>query len=92
MQVMITHGNMRRSKVFHVSPWQIGLMASALFAVLLLAAGVVYHTVFLKAAREGWPVVSGLVKVIGRDDVAQRERYLRENLDAMARKVGEMQA
>ena len=92
MQVMITHGNMRRSKVFHVSAWQIGLMASALLAVLLLVAAVVYHAVFLKAAREGWPVVSGLVQMIGRDDGAQRERYLRENLDAMARKVGEMQA
>ncbi len=27
-----------------------------------------------------------------RDEFAQRDRYLRENVDAMAQKVGEMQA
>jgi murein DD-endopeptidase MepM/ murein hydrolase activator NlpD len=48
--------------------------------------------VFLKAAREGWPVVSPLVRLIVRDEVAQRDRFMRENLDAIAQKVGEMQA
>ncbi len=47
---------------------------------------------FQKAAREGWPVVSTLVRFVVRDEIAQRERFLRENLDAMAQKVGEMQA
>ena len=60
--------------------------------MIALISGTVYHIVLLKAAREGWPVVSQVVRMVGRDEVAQRERYLRENLDAMARKVGEMQA
>ena len=51
-----------------------------------------YHVIFLKVARESWPVVGQLVQTVGRDEAAQRDRYLRENLDAMARRIGEMQA
>ena len=32
------------------------------------------------------------MKLVVRDEFAQRDRFMRENLDAMARKVGEMQA
>jgi hypothetical protein len=41
--------------------------------------------VFLKAAREGWPVVSQLVRLVVRDGFAQRDRFMRENLDARPR-------
>jgi murein DD-endopeptidase MepM/ murein hydrolase activator NlpD len=33
-----------------------------------------------------------LVRLIVRDEIAQRDRFMRDNLDAMAQKVGEMQA
>jgi murein DD-endopeptidase MepM/ murein hydrolase activator NlpD len=92
MQVLITHGSMARSRVLHFNRWQLGLALAALIAVLTLLSGTVYHFVFLKAAREGWPVVSQIVKLVVRDEFAQRDRFMRENLDAMAQKVGEMQA
>jgi murein DD-endopeptidase MepM/ murein hydrolase activator NlpD len=60
--------------------------------VTLLLSGAIYHFVFVTAAREGWPVVSQVVKLVVRDEFAQRDRFLRENLDVMAKKVGEMQA
>ena len=92
MQVLITHGSMARSRVLHFNRWQLGLALAGLIAVLTLVSGTVYHFVFLKAAREGWPVVSQIVKLVVRDEFAQRDRFMRENLDAMAQKVGEMQA
>ena len=58
---------------------------------MLLAAGL-YHWVFLKGARERWPVVGTLVRFVVQDEFEQRDRFMRENLDAMARKLGEMQA
>jgi hypothetical protein len=58
----------------------------------MMLSGTIYHFVFLKAAREGWPVVSQIVRLVVRDEFAQRDRFMRENLDAMAQKVGEMQA
>ena len=59
---------------------------------ILLMSGAIYHYFFLKAAREGWPVVSQLVKLVVHDESAQRDKIMRENLDAMAQKVGDMQA
>jgi murein DD-endopeptidase MepM/ murein hydrolase activator NlpD len=92
MQLLITHGSMARTRVLQFARWQLVLALLLLAFFLMLVSGAVYHFVFLKAAREGWPVVSPLVRLIVRDEIAQRDRFMRENLDAMAQKVGEMQA
>ena len=92
MQIMITHGSLAHTRVLQFNRWQLGLALAALVAVLMLLSGAVYHFIFLKAAREGWPIVSQVVRLVVRDEFAQRDRFLRENLDAMAQKVGEMQA
>ena len=92
MQILITDSTLLRTRALHFKRWQLGLLALVLAAVLMLVSGAVYHFVFLTAAREGWPVVSQLVKLVVRDELAQRERVMRENLDAMASRVGEMQA
>src|SRR4051794_10352419 len=60
--------------------------------MLMMLAACLYHWVFLKGAREGWPVVGTLVRLVVKDEFEQRDRFVRENLDAMARKLGEMQA
>lgn len=92
MQIMITHGSMARTRALHFSRWQVLAALAGLAALLVLLSGTVYHFVFLKAVRDGWPVVSQLVRPIVQDELHQRERYMRDNLDAMAQKVGEMQA
>ncbi len=92
MQILITHGTLARSRVLYLRRWQLVAGALAGVALLMLASGAIYHYFFLQAAREGWPVVSQLVRWVVRDDLAQRERFMRENLDAMAQRVGEMQA
>jgi len=92
MQILITHGSLARTRVMHFNRWQLLGALFALVVVLTLLSGTVYHFVFLKAAREGWPVVSQVVKLVVRDEFAQRDRFMRENLDAMATRVGEMQA
>jgi murein DD-endopeptidase MepM/ murein hydrolase activator NlpD len=58
----------------------------------MLGAAGMYHWVFVKGAREGWPVVGDILKLVVKDEFEQRDRFMRENLDAMARKLGEMQA
>ena len=92
MQIMITHSAMARTRVLRFERWQLLFAAVAMALVLMLTSGAVYHFLFLKASREGWPVVSQLVRWVVRDDLAQRERYMQQNLDAIARRVGEMQA
>lgn len=92
MQLLITHGHLARTRLLQFQAWQLVMAALVLVGLLMAVSGTVYHFVFLKAAREGWPVVSPLVRLLVRDEIAQRDRYMRENLDAMAQKVGEMQA
>ena len=92
MQVLITHGRVARTRVLQFSPLQIGAALLLLVLVMMLVSGAIYHFIFLKAAREGWPVVSQIVRLVVRDEIAQRDRFMRENLDVMAQKVGEMQA
>jgi len=92
MQIMITHSAMARTRVLHFKRWQLLLGALAVALLLMLTSGAVYHYLFLQAAREGWPIVGQVVRWVVRDDIAQRERYVQQNLDAMAQRVGEMQA
>jgi murein DD-endopeptidase MepM/ murein hydrolase activator NlpD len=92
MQIMITHGSLANTRVLQLNRVQLALALAALAVVLMLFSGLIYHFVLLKAAREGWPVVSQVVRLVVRDEFAQRDRFVRENLDAMATKVGEMQA
>jgi murein DD-endopeptidase MepM/ murein hydrolase activator NlpD len=92
MQIIVTHGSLARTRVLHLSRWRVLAWACAGALLLVLGATAIYHLLFVKAAREGWPLVSPLVKWVVRDEMAQRDRFLRENLDAMARKLGEVQA
>jgi len=92
MQILITHGTVARTRVVQLSPLQLASAGFLLAFVLMLASGAIYHFIFLKAAREGWPVVSQIVRLVVRDEIAQRDRFMRDNLDAIAQKVGEMQA
>ncbi len=92
MQIIVTHGSLARTRVLQFSRWQIAAAITALALTLVMLSGTVYHFIFLKAAREGWPLVSPLMQLVVRDELAQQERVMRDNLDAMAQRVGEIQA
>jgi murein DD-endopeptidase MepM/ murein hydrolase activator NlpD len=92
MQILITHGVRARTRLLRFNRWQALAAVLVLGTLAMLLSATAYHLVFVKAAREGWPVVSPIVRLLVRDEFAQRDRFMRENLDAMAQKVGEMQA
>lgn len=92
MHLIITDAWLAKSRAIHLSGARLAV-GGVLATLLLTLVGVsLYHWVFLKAAREGWPVVAQLVRLVTRDELAQRDRFLRENLDMLARQLGEMQA
>ncbi|ASM75950.1 peptidase M23 [Vitreoscilla filiformis] len=91
MQILITDGRLRTFSL-SMRAWQLALVIFSGLLSILLLSGTVYHFVFLKAVRDGWPVVSQVVQWVVRDEVAQRDRVMRDNLDALAQKIGEMQA
>ncbi|MES2415463.1 MAG: M23 family metallopeptidase [Pseudomonadota bacterium] len=92
MHLIITDAWLAKSRAIYLSGTKLVVVAFlAAFGLMVVAAGL-YHWVFLKGAREGWPVIGALVKLMVKDEFDQRDRFMRENLDVMARRLGEMQA
>ncbi|MGH6626548.1 MAG: M23 family metallopeptidase [Burkholderiaceae bacterium] len=92
MHLIITDAWLAKSRAIHLSGSKLVLAGLAVSLALMMVAAGLYHWVFLKGAREGWPVIGSLVRLMVKDEFEQRDRFMRENLDAMARKLGEMQA
>ncbi|MCW5259961.1 M23 family metallopeptidase [Verminephrobacter eiseniae] len=92
VQLIITDARLARSRAIHLSGTRLLLAGLALSLCLVLVAATLYHWVFLQGARAGWPIIGSLVRLVVQDEFAERDRFMRANLDAMARRVGEMQA
>jgi hypothetical protein len=92
VHLIITDAWLAKSRAIHISGIRLVLTCMGLSLLLVFFSAGIYHWVFLKGAREGWPVVGSLVQLVVKDEFQQRDRFMRENLDAMAKKVGEMQA
>ena len=92
MQLIITDSRLAKSRVLQVGGLALALWLTGIFLVVTLMSGAVYHWVLLKGAREGWPVISTVMRLVVREEFEQRDRYLRENIEVMAKKTGELQA
>ncbi|MGQ0708474.1 MAG: M23 family metallopeptidase [Rhodoferax sp.] len=92
MQLIITDAWLAKRRPVHFTGASLAAFFLAGAFLLMLASAGMYHWIFLKGAREGWPVIGTLVRLVVRDEFAQRDRFLRENIEAMARRMGEMQA
>ncbi len=92
MQIMITTSVLKQTRVLQFTPLSLTLTLLGLSLPLMLFSLIVYNAVLLKAARQQWPIISEAVRFVEQQELAQRDRYMRENLDAMAVKVGDLQA
>jgi murein DD-endopeptidase MepM/ murein hydrolase activator NlpD len=92
MQLIITDAWLAKSRALHFTGLQLALIFVVLAFALMLSSLGLYHWVFLKGAREGWPIIGSLVRLVAKDEFEQRDRFLRENLDLMARQLGGIQA
>lgn len=92
MHIIITDAWLAKSRALHLS--SLKLLAAGVVASMLLMLGAVaaYHWVFLEGVRQGWPGFGSVARLVTQGEVDSKEVYMRENLDAMARKLGEMQA
>ena len=92
MQLIITDPRLSRSYVLQTSPSGVVLMLVAFFLAVTLVSAGIYHWILLKGAREGWPVISQVMRLVVKDEFDQRDRYMRENIEVLAKRMGEMQA
>ncbi len=92
MHIIITDAWLARSQALHLNGWK--LIGATLLAsvVLMLGSVVTYHWIFLEGVRQGWPGFAPVARMLAHDGTQSKDLYMRENLDALARKLGEMQA
>lgn len=92
MQLIITDSWLAKTRAFHLSGWSLAAFFLSTAFALMLVSAMMYHWIFLTGAREGWPIIGTLVRMVVKDEFAQRDKYLKENIEVLARRLGEMQA
>ena len=92
MHLIITDAWLAKSRAIYLSGTRLVIAGFVAALALMMVAAAMYHWVFLKGAREGWPLIGALVKLVVKDEFEARDRFMRENLDVMAKRLGEMQA
>ena len=92
MQLIITDAWMARSRAIHLSGIKLILVLVSFCVALLSFSAIFFHWFYNKDTHDAWLVVDRITRVSAKDDALQRDKYLRENIDVMARKLGEIQA
>lgn len=92
MHIIITDAWLAKRQALHLSGLKLigaGVLASI---VLMFSAITIYHWVFLEGVRQGLPGFASVARLVHQDQAGSQDAYMRANLDAMARRLGEMQA
>jgi murein DD-endopeptidase MepM/ murein hydrolase activator NlpD len=92
VHIIITDAWLARSRALYLSGHRLMAMAVLGGLVLIVGSATLYHGVFLEGVRQGWPGFASVARLVPQSEAQTQAVYLRENLDAMARKLGEMQA
>lgn len=90
--IIITDAWLAKSRALNLNGWK--LLGTGLLGSLLLMLGAVaaYHWIFLQGVRQGWPGFESVAQMVTQGELNAQNLYVRENLDAMAKRLGEMQA
>jgi murein DD-endopeptidase MepM/ murein hydrolase activator NlpD len=92
VHIIITDAWLARSQALHLNGAKLLGALMVACSLTMLGAAMLYHWVFLEGVRQGWPGFVPVAKLVTPGELESKEVYMRENLDAMARKLGEMQA
>ncbi|MGA2550792.1 MAG: M23 family metallopeptidase [Burkholderiaceae bacterium] len=92
MQIILVHQRLAQARTYTLTTRHVVLAVLALgFSILSLAAILNYVTLRTGSALN-LPGVRALIEAAGQTETERKDRYVHENIDAMAVKLGEMQA
>jgi murein DD-endopeptidase MepM/ murein hydrolase activator NlpD len=92
VQIIFVDRGMRRARTLSVSPRMIAMAAFGLALAVTLAVVGLYALTFRLATELQVPIVHQFVSFMVQDELARKDQFMRDNVSAMARKLGEMQA
>lgn len=92
VHIIITDAWLAKSRALHFSGIKLAGIAFLTSLLVMLASVAAYHWVFLQGVQQGWLGFGPVARLVTQGEGDSKALYMRENLDAMARKLGEMQA
>lgn len=92
MHIIVFAHRLATPRSLTVSAKHLALATAGLFVAMILGAGSLYYFTLRHAAAVKLPFLQALVRDAQADDARRHEEFLRQNLNAMAVKLGEMQA
>jgi murein DD-endopeptidase MepM/ murein hydrolase activator NlpD len=92
MHIIITDAWMAKQRALHIHGWRVLALGFLSALVMVMSAVAFYNWVVIEGMRRGWPVFQSWAQVVSIQENAGNDAFMRENLDALARKLGEMQA
>ena len=91
MQIILLHSRFT-AKSITLTTRHLVLAALMFVAFVLLCTSSLYYLTFRHAAEIKLPFVQNMLVSATQDDTSKKDKYVKENLTAMAIKLGEMQA
>jgi murein DD-endopeptidase MepM/ murein hydrolase activator NlpD len=91
MQIILLHPRFNAKSVT-LTHWHLIVVALMFALSVITAAALLYYITFRHAADLKLPFMRDLVVSATQDDANKKDKYVKENLAAMAMKLGEMQA
>jgi len=91
MQVILLHHRFS-ARTVTLNHWHLGALALGFLAAVLLAASLLYYVTLRYAHRLDIPLVKDAIAAAALADAERKDRYIKENLAAMAVRLGQMQA
>lgn len=92
MQIIVVDKRLSQARTVTLSSRMAAVAFSGLAMAVLLAVVGLYAVTFRIAAALDLPYVRNLASVVMRDEIERNEQFMRDNVSAMARRLGEMQA
>lgn len=92
MQIIVVDKRLSRARTLTLSPRMAMAALSGLGIAVLLAVVGLYAVTFRIAAAFEVPYIKNLAFSLMRDEIERNEQFMRDNVSAMARRLGEMQA
>jgi murein DD-endopeptidase MepM/ murein hydrolase activator NlpD len=92
MQVILLHSRFTQAKSLTLTRKHLVMLLLLFFALVIASSMLLYYFTARLALDAKLPFLRSFVPVNAQDDAIKKDRYVRENLNAMATKLGEMQA
>lgn len=92
MQIILVDPRLKRARTITLTGRTYVLAVGGLATAVLLAVIGLFAVTLRISTEFRVPVLQDIVHLVMRDEVARKDQFVRDNVSAMARKLGEMQA